>query len=321
MSLICKTGGRQFVSTRTLFLHFEPLLLSVSKHETNAPSRESSLQSMKIPDNNNLANEREESSSFDHCHLIHQSFWSMLVLATMYHHQFSLQAETLKPIFHGWRAPYGGLPECLVKTWPMIFGQEWRIPRHHTEGRRVGKHGNGVEAEAQRVWQLSQGQHRAARRENTEATHCMAAPDVPPTYYCDACMSAFPRYNVLPVIPGGWWGQLVMPEDGGSWELSRWARKWVRMGAGGHILVKWATSVLLVVFLLLPASKAGRHQVRQPWQERRYWHFSQGPRVRVGLRYEAVSCFHFLIIHHCKQCTMQRILKNIAMDGTIFCLL
>ena len=62
------------MSTRTLFLHFEPLLLSVSKHETNAPSRESSLQSMKIPDNNNLANEREESSSFDHCHLIHQSF-------------------------------------------------------------------------------------------------------------------------------------------------------------------------------------------------------------------------------------------------------
>ena len=53
------------MSTRTLFLHFEPLLLSVSKRETNAPSRESSLQSMKIPDNNNLANEREESSSFD----------------------------------------------------------------------------------------------------------------------------------------------------------------------------------------------------------------------------------------------------------------
>ena len=62
------------MSTRTLFLHFEPLLLSVSKRETNALNRESSLQSMKIPDNNNLANEREESSSFDHCHLIHQSF-------------------------------------------------------------------------------------------------------------------------------------------------------------------------------------------------------------------------------------------------------
>ena len=62
------------MSTRTLFLHFEPLFLSISKHDTNAPSRESSLQSMKIHDNNNLANEREEPSLFDHCHLIHQSF-------------------------------------------------------------------------------------------------------------------------------------------------------------------------------------------------------------------------------------------------------
>ena len=83
------------------------------------------------------------------------------------------------------------------------------------------------------------------------------------------------------------------------------------MGAGGQILVKWATSVLLVVFLLLPASKAGRHQVRQPWQERRYWHFSQGPRMRVGLRYEA-----FIIVSNANEKDFEKYCHR-----TIFCLL
>ena len=97
MSRICKTGRCQFASTRgPCSCIFEPLPFDACKHDVSAVNSDSSLQSMKRPDTNNLVNERAEPSSKD---LVHQSCDQYLFWKLDFHANFQLTQYYTKTDF------------------------------------------------------------------------------------------------------------------------------------------------------------------------------------------------------------------------------
>ena len=97
MSRICKTGRCQFASSRgPCSCIFEPLHFDACKHDVSALNSDSSLQSMKRPDTNNLVNEKGEPSSKD---LVHQSCDQYLFWKLDLHANFHLRQHTIKTDF------------------------------------------------------------------------------------------------------------------------------------------------------------------------------------------------------------------------------
>ena len=100
MSRICKIGRCQFASTRgPCSCIFEPLLFDACKHDVSAVNSDSSLQSMKRPDTNNLVNERAQPSSHNRIHLINLVCDQYLFWKLDFHANFHLRLYYTKTDF------------------------------------------------------------------------------------------------------------------------------------------------------------------------------------------------------------------------------